>query len=232
MKDGENPRLDFDDLQLELMGEDGPRQQRFLSEEVFEDRSGRSGKNRRGLEATRLAQLTAQLALEQQRQVVRDAIVAAETRAEAALMLWKAALDERQTNLDDLLANAARIPGGDYVFMDASGVVRAEDGSAIDPAVADGVIWPDGAPSYEELLATRESVAEARTAISTIERFQVEVIGTARDRVESPDATAEDLTAIQTALERELPTPSSDSAKGLSQKPAPGSDFIPSAPPI
>ncbi len=112
----------------------------------------------------------------------------------------EAALERAQKALDDVTKNAARLPDGRAVFKDKDGNVWTEDGKRVDPKTTAGIVWPDGAPTREEYL-------ERRRALEELRRYQVDVIGKARDRMNDPDdpLSKDELKRIQKMLEETNP---------------------------
>ncbi|MEO1020048.1 MAG: hypothetical protein AAFY56_20510 [Pseudomonadota bacterium] len=125
---------------------------------------------------------------------VSDLLRRAEKVAESALIRTEEALAE-------LLENAVRLPDGRAVFIDRNGNVRTEDGKIIDPVIAESLVFPENAPSYESYRAHRERVEGIR-------RYQVETLGHARERLEDQDnpPSKNELKDLQRDIETGLDT--------------------------
>lgn len=132
-----------------------------------------------------------------------DQLRAAEAATEAALETAHDALSQADTALEDTLANAARLPGGTRVFRDADGNIRTEDGEIVSGPDAETIVWNGGEPSYEELLARRKASEETRQRVNDLLRYQNDVLGRARDRMEDPDnpPSPDELKQIQDDIE-------------------------------
>jgi len=68
-----------------------------------------------------------------------------------------------------------KLPDGSAVFMDAEGVVRSEDGEAIDPVLAEALEWQGNEPSYEIFVEQRDGLDAANDTVADIRRDQVEL---------------------------------------------------------
>lgn len=194
-------QTNFDDLQNELAGREVGRVRRFLPGEDI----GPDGvKKDKGLEV----ELLALSALEKMMQdpeyaALYERVSDLLSRAEEAT---QAALDEAETELnganeamDETMAGANRLPDGTAVFKDKDGTIRTEDGRIVEGEEAEGIVWKDKAPSYEEYLARKQAVEETRRRIEELRRYQVEVLGRARDRMNDHDnpPTPEELRKMQ-----------------------------------
>ena len=164
---------DLEDYQNELAGRETGRAARFLPPGA---RGGQS-KERQERERRNWSRLQMLLYTDPAYTALYNDTMDLLTSAEAAT---EKALANAEQELSDLLDNAARLPDGRAVFMDGDGNVWTESGKPVDPAKAEGIEWPDDSPSYEEYLKRRQAVDEIR-------RYQVDVLGHARDRMTDPD---------------------------------------------
>jgi len=123
---------------------------------------------------------------------VTDLLSRAEVATDKALM-------RAETALEDILDKAARLPGGGKVFMDKDGQVRSENGAIVDIAIAEGIVWPEDAPSYEDYAGTRQRIDKIR-------EYQVGVLGHARERLsdEKNPALKDGLESIQDDIQNGL----------------------------
>ncbi|SDG59429.1 hypothetical protein [Thalassobaculum litoreum] len=128
-----------------------------------------------------------------------DQLRAAEAATEAALQDAHDALSQAETDLQSTLDSATRLPDGTRVFRDAVGNIRTEDGEIVSGPDAETIVWKGGEPSYEELLARRKAEGDARQRVEELLRYQNDVLGPARDRMEDPHnpPTPDELKQIQ-----------------------------------
>ena len=107
------------------------------------------------------------------------------------------AIAEAEYRYKDIMENAARLPDGRAVFMDQEGNVWDENGNTIDPDIAEGIVWPDDAPTYENYVQTVQRLNDLR-------HYQVEVLGRARERLEDrndPPRTIDDINDINRGIQ-------------------------------
>ncbi len=112
-----------------------------------------------------------------------DLLSRAEAATEKALAQAEQDLAKAEDTLDDMRDNANKLPDGTAVFRDKDGNVWTEDGELVDPADAAGIVWKDDAPSYEDYQRQRQKADDTRQRIDDIRRYQVDVLGRARDRM-------------------------------------------------
>ncbi|MDJ0683492.1 MAG: hypothetical protein QNJ84_02210 [Alphaproteobacteria bacterium] len=206
-KDAEQ-RQDRDDYNNEMAGRETGRIHRFFQKERPGSPHDRDRKARREHAAlTALMALLADPAYAALYQDTVDMVNDHAAKAEAALEDAEQALATAEARLDELLQNAARLPDGRRVFRDADGTLHAEDGAPIDPVDAEGILWPDDAPSYEDYLAHRRAVADARQKVEDWRDYLVSVIGVARDRLSDEDnpLTADELRELQDRIRDQAP---------------------------
>ncbi|MEM7776515.1 MAG: hypothetical protein AAF732_12975 [Pseudomonadota bacterium] len=205
---GERKRQDFDDLQNELAGRDTGRMRRFLSADAHESREGGDKRER---DAASLSRLQLMLASDPRYKALYDAtfdrLRDAESQAATALALAIETQRAAQAELDDILAKAATLSDGSRVFKDKTGQVRREDGTIVDPAQAGTIAWRGNEPSYDDYRTARENLSATARTISEIERYQVDTLGSARDRLTDDDnpPDARELADIQRRIIAETP---------------------------
>lgn len=181
-------QTNFDDLQNELAGREVGRARRFLSGDEAGPGGGRKDKG--GMDA---AALTALDILMQDPEYaalyneVSDLLSRAEAAIEAALARAENDLSEANAELDDTLDSANRLPDGTAVFRDQNGNIRTEDGRLVEGEEAEGIVWKDNAPSYEGFVARKRAADAARERVEDLQRYQVDVLGRARDRMNDHD---------------------------------------------
>lgn len=200
--------IDDADLQNEIAGRDTGRQARFLPEHRRE-----RGESARRREASTDALSRLQLLLQSDPAYAAlytetmARLAAAETATEVALEKAEAALAEAEADLETLFENAATLPDGTRIFLDAQGNVVTEDGQPLEGVDPDTIAWPPGAPGYEDVLARKQALEEARERLDEILHYQIGVLGEIRDRLTDPDnpPTPEELEDMLKRLEEEMP---------------------------
>ena len=142
---------DLEDYYNELHGNEVGRFPRFLSvearEALAEGKTGRGSKSSMSaLDWLLLNNPEFAQAYEQSMDALSDAEDAVQTALEQAI----AKAEETQRELGELMDKAMRLPDGRAVFMDQSGIVRDENGNAIDPVLAATLEWQGYEPSFED----------------------------------------------------------------------------------
>ncbi|MEW5421940.1 hypothetical protein [Amorphus sp. 3PC139-8] len=181
-------QLDFDDSQRELAGVEVGRIGRFLSPEAREAlREGRGDGSRGGSSMSALDwMMLNDPAYARAYEGAMNALADAERAVDRALEQALERAETAQSILDDTLENAMKLPDGTAVFMDAEGVVRSEDGEAIDPVLAATLEWQGNEPSYELFVEQRDGLGAANDAVADIRRDQVE-LGDIREELTDQD---------------------------------------------
>lgn len=73
---------------------------------------------------------------------------------------------------------------GMIVFKNSNGDIVDKNGERItDQAKIDGIVWRDGAMTYEEYVAGQNKTAELKEALKKVERYRTETLGDARERL-------------------------------------------------
>jgi len=201
-------RQDFADLQNEQQGLETGRMPRFLSEDARDRRKpgGESRAKERGM--SRLQHLLAtNAAYAAAYDATWNALEAAEDKTTAALAALTRKAAANNERLQATLDTAARLPDGTRVFRDRGGTVWTEHSRLLESEAADSIVWSGVEPSYEEFQAAKDSVAETGAAIAEVERYQVDVLGHARDRLSDEDnpPDLEELETIQERIETQMP---------------------------
>ncbi len=111
-----------------------------------------------------------------------------------------AVISQEQADIAEMEADAGRLPDGTIVFKDGNGDVFTADGKRIDPDTAAGVRWPKNAPSWEEYQQRKKELEELR-------RYQIDVIGRVRDRINDPEnpPSKDDLERWREELQKKAP---------------------------
>ena len=198
---------DFDDLQNEATGRDVGRISRFLAE--GDARSAEAKRRKAEREQTRrsLALLLEDPIYRARYETTWDALRQAEMASDRALDHLAEKITHAASALQDMKDDAARLPDGTMVFRDETGMVRRADGSAIGETLAATILWDGNEPSYEDYVAARERLASLEDAQRSVERYQTDVLGAARERLDDEDnpPSLEGLDAILGDIEARMP---------------------------
>lgn len=196
---GKRRAQDYDDLQNELAGRETGRSGRFLGNENAGAKARRK-KARDNIEMTALQiLLDSDPEYAAQYTEIMDLLSRAETATDDALETAHQDLQDGQEVLDNTRDSANKLPDGTSVYRDANGNVWTEDGRRIEGDELDGIVWKDGASSYEDILKQKQTVEDIRRRIEELRRYQVDVLGKARGRMTDPDnpPSKDDLDKIQ-----------------------------------
>jgi hypothetical protein len=88
----------------------------------------------------------------------------------------------------ELIDNANRLADGRVVFKDENGNVLTEDGDKItDPVLLEGIVFKDGATTYEEFMENKNAMDAALETSDELTRYQVEVLGDALFKLQDTD---------------------------------------------
>lgn len=198
---------DRDDLNNEMAGREVGRAKRFLPGDANPASVRRRREQQREFQSGLMALLQSDPEYAALYNDTMDKLRRAEQATEAALVEAKDALSQAKDYYEEGLGNASTLPDGTRVFRDGDGNVRTEDGRLIEGDELDQITWRDGAPSYEDILARRQAIERAEQAIEAIRRYQVDVLGTVRDRLTNEDdpPTMEELEEIQKRIEKLRP---------------------------
>ena len=199
-------RDEHDDYHHAFAGREVGRMARFLPREARGPQSKERRERERALQ-TALDILLANSAYAALHGDVTDFAARAETAAEIAMQEAEQDLAGAEESLRDTVENANKLPDGTAVFKRADGTVRTEDGCIVEGDELDGIVWRDDAPTYEDYLRRKAAVEEARKRIEDIRRYQVDVLGHARDRLNDTDnpPSIEELERIQKNIEDRMP---------------------------
>ncbi|MCT4555732.1 MAG: hypothetical protein N4A53_13680 [Pelagimonas sp.] len=180
-------QVDFDDQQREAAGVDVGRYARFypVGDSRHPDakrKKDREEQLRRTLEELMRDPEYARLYTE-----LGDRLRDAETEADATIVLIEARLAEAARHIEDIEDSAARGPDGRLVFRYADGRVVYADGSEVEDEIAEGIIWPDNAPSAEAYFAARDRQRGLEALRNDWHTYRYDVIGDIRNRYETDD---------------------------------------------
>lgn len=199
-------RRDFDDLQNEIAGRETGRRARFLR-----DGPGSDAAKKKEQETQRALARLAQMLLDPVYRAKYDSVLLvlseAERATEAAIEHLTDQIQQAQTDLDELLNDAARLPDGTRVFRDANGVVRREDGSVVEDHLADTILWTGNEPSFEEMQAAKQRLEDLQASLDEVYGYQNDVLGPARDRITDPDnpPSLDELDDLEDEIQKRMP---------------------------
>ncbi|NKB56933.1 MAG: hypothetical protein GKS00_11410 [Alphaproteobacteria bacterium] len=211
---------DRTDLANEMAGREAGRINRFLPDNA----SPAELKKRREREYERLSALITLLQSDPDYAALynhtMDQLQRAEAETAEALSKANETLQQAQHALAELSDEASSLPDGTKVFRDAGGNVWNERGEPVTGMALEQIVWHDTAPRYEDYLAKKKAVEQARRDVDAIRHYQVGTLGSARDRLSDEDnpPSKDDLKEFQKRIEQEMPS-AIQPTKALEQAP-------------
>lgn len=136
--------------------------------------------------------------------LIDNAMVIAEEELENANIKLEALTKRR----DELLDNSNRLADGTVVFKNKDGDVVTKDNEVItDQVLLDGIVWKDGATTYEEYADNDNEIGKTLESIDAITTYQVEVLGEAKEKIENEDEppTEEEIKDIKKDVVEQAP---------------------------
>ena len=207
LADERKRQRDFDDHQHEVGGQEtGRAKKTFVGEASKEAAARRAGRRiQSGLSALDVLMSDPEYAALYKSTM--DLLGRAETATEDALHRARGELDRAEDALESALGDANKLPDGTAIIRDENGAVWTADGRRVEGEALEGVVWKEGAVSYEDFLKRRKALEEARKRVEDLQRYQTDVLGRARDRISDPDnpPTKEELEEIQKDIEEKAP---------------------------
>ena len=173
---------DFVDLQNEISGADTGRMRKFLNPDDDRTPEGKRKKAEREQIRRTLEDLMRDPEYARLYVTLGDRLGIAETEADTGLATIQQMLEAAQQDVIDMEANTAHDPDGQAVFQYADGRVVYADGTDVDPDIAAGIIWPEGAPSAEDYLAAKDRVQSLQNSLRDWTTYRYDVLGDMRDR--------------------------------------------------
>ncbi len=184
----ERRQQELDDLNNERAGRVTGRQERFLNQEMRDERDSNKKAQRQQEFISRLQRL---LASDPAYKALYDdtfnKLSEAERKAELAMEAAVLALENANSALQDVLGRAARLSGGTRVFRDANGQVWTEDGQLVEGDTLNEIVWHGNEPSREDLISSRKNVKQIETYIRDMQIYQTNVLGHIRNRMTDED---------------------------------------------
>ncbi len=178
---------DFVDLQNEISGRDVPRIPRFLSPDDDRTLAGRRKKENRARFRQTLQDLMRDREYARLYVELGDRLRDAERAAETALATIRRQLEAVQQDILDMTANAARDADGNPVFRYADGRAVYADGTEVPNDIAEGIVWPNDAPSAEAYFAALAQKQELQGRFRDWDVYRHDVLGGIRDRYDNDD---------------------------------------------
>lgn len=182
----ERQRRDMEDLNNEIAGRDVGRRARFLNADARSPEAERKKREARAFQ-NRLMEMLNDPIYRAKYDGVMQALSDAEQATQAAIDALSDQIEAAQTDLTDMMDNAARLPDGTRVFRDENGVVRHEDGTVVEDHLADTILWTGNEPSFEDLNAAKTRIDGLQGQLDAANGYQNDVLGPARDRITDTD---------------------------------------------
>jgi len=130
-----------------------------------------------------------------------DKLSSAERDADAAIAALEEQLRLAEEQIDIMENAAARALDGQPVFRYADGSVVYADGTEVTQDIADGIIWPDNAPTAEEYFGAKGHRANIQDQLEDWQGYRNDVLGGIRDRYDDPDNPYQNSDGLRGALE-------------------------------
>lgn len=222
---GDKRQTDFDDLQRELAGQDVGRMSRFLNGN--DPRSVEAKKKKASDQAIRtvLDQMLQDAEYRALYETLGNRLGNAEREADTMLERIEAQIAANDFLISEMESEAARGPNGSPVFRYADGRVVDANGEAIPIEIADGIMWPENAPSAEDYFAAKQVQSDLNDQRNDWSAYRNDVLGDVRNRHDdednpmSKDGMRDALDGIETS--RPAPFAQSWSQGGIEAKTAP-----------
>jgi hypothetical protein len=123
----------------------------------------------------------------------------AETAIDAATNM----LDDLRNQSSTMLDATPRWQDDQRLFRDKDGDVRDQHGKIIEGLAAEDVVWPEGAPTYEDWHAVEDRITATQTHLEDWQNLRDNQIAPAQDRMTDEDdpPTIEEMEAMRDSLE-------------------------------
>lgn len=117
---------------------------------------------------------------------VSDALAEAENAVETALDALNRRIEAAETAISEMESRAAQLRDGTLIFRDAETgrIFTADGGEITGHPDLEGAEWPTNAPDWAQYRAEQQQAAQARADRDEVIRYQIDVLGTARDRLD------------------------------------------------
>ena len=177
------------DLQNEIAQRDEvPRQKRFLVNGDPENIKDQKQKNKEHFVISALEMLLRDPEYAALYYETKDMIIRLMSMTEKAIENEKQQLNDLEENHIRLLVNSNKLSDGRLVFKNQQGQVITENKEHItDPVLLESIVWQDNAPSYEDYISSRDKIEKSQNKIDALTDYQINVLGTSKDRLENED---------------------------------------------
>ncbi|MEM6890504.1 MAG: hypothetical protein AAF636_20580 [Pseudomonadota bacterium] len=135
-------------------------------------------------------------------QQLGERLIAAETDADTAIATVEEQLRLVGQEIQNIERAAARDPDGRQVFQFADGRVVYADGSEVSTGIAEGIIWPEHAPSAKDYFAAKDRQSGLQLQLDEWQVYRNDVLGGIRDRYDDREKPFEDKDALKDALDQ------------------------------
>lgn len=199
-------RLDREDLNNEIAGRDVGRRSRFLNADAHSPEAQRKKRDARAFQ-NRLLELLNDPVYRAKYEGVLQVLSDAEQATQTIIDTLSDKLQSAQTDLSDMMGQAARLPDGTRVFRDANGNVRREDGTVVEDHLVDTILWTGDEPSFEEVRDARDRIDGLKGQLDAANDYQNDVLGPARDRITDADnpPSLKDLDGLMEDIQTRMP---------------------------
>lgn len=194
-------QLDFDDLQREVSGQEAGRMRRFLSSGDPRAMSNEKKKAKEQAYRDLLDQLLQDPEYKALYIELSDKLGTAERDADTAIEMIQRQLQLAEQAILNMETAAAKGPDGNPVFRYADGRVVNADGEDLPPEIAEGIQWPDNAPSAEDYFTAKRQRDDLAVHLDNLHTYRNEVLGDIRHRYddrENPMSKDDMRDALQT----------------------------------
>ncbi|MGJ8530144.1 hypothetical protein [Maritalea sp.] len=200
-KVAEKHRVDFDDLQNEISGNATGRLTRFLNADSDKSADGkRRNRERQAEQYLRLIDLMKDPEYAALYVDLGDKLGDTEREADTAIALVQAELRNVEQAIEEMEERAARTPGGRIVLRMDDGQVLYADGGEVKPEIAEGIVWPQNAPSGDAYFAANQQRTQLSDHLSSWETYRYDTLGGIRDTYDDTDTPYQSVDELRKAL--------------------------------
>ncbi|MEM1102770.1 MAG: hypothetical protein AAGH48_01540 [Pseudomonadota bacterium] len=215
-------RIDFDDLQHELVGRDVGKAARFLSAEHSRSPEARRKKLQKEAADRRLVELLTDPTYRALYERLGNRLADAETKTDQVIERYDIAIRTIHRDIAEMEARAGRGLNGQPVFRYRDGRVVDPDNDPLAPEIAAGIEWPENAPTAEAYFAAKDRRSSLIAERDEWLIYRTDTLGTIRDRYDNHDdpMSKEDMRDALDRIDEERPELSSLAAHSPGSSPA------------
>lgn len=201
-------QADIDDLQREIAGLDVGRMTRFLSENDPRSVAGKRKNAEERAFRTVLDQLLQDAAYKALYIDLGQKLGAAKRDADDMLSRIDVDLVAIAERIAEMENDAGPDPDGAPVFRYVDGRVVDTNNEVIPIEIAEGIMWPDDAPSAEEYFGAKQEQAVLQDRQREWSGYRTDVLGDVRNRYDDADApmSKDDMQKALDEIEQSRPT--------------------------